>query len=61
MDKPKKILHIDSKWEVNYILIRDGAFIKSIIPLEGAIKMMKREVFDLILSEPHQKAILGIP
>lgn len=58
MKKLIKILHIDPSWQVIYILIRDGALIKSNIPLEKALVMLKNEKFDLIISEPQKMAIL---
>ncbi|MBI5606473.1 MAG: hypothetical protein HY879_24330 [Deltaproteobacteria bacterium] len=58
MNKPIKILHIDRDWQVIYILIREGTFIKSSVPLETALALLKKEDFDLILSEPQNIAIL---
>jgi hypothetical protein len=34
---------------------------KSSISLEGAVQMLKQVEFDLILSEPHNQAILTTP
>jgi len=60
MNKPIKILHINSNWEVIYFIIRDGAFIKSGVPLKTTLEMLKNsEEFDLILSEPQNIAILA--
>jgi len=62
MKELKKILHIDSKWEVNYnILVRERTFMKSFVPLDQAINMLKKTEFDLIISEPHNQAILATP
>lgn len=58
MEVPIKILHIDSNFKVNYFIKRSGSIIRSPIPLEQAVKLLKDEEFDLILSEPHNKAIL---
>jgi hypothetical protein len=58
MNKLIKILHVDSNWQVIYILIRDGILIKSIVPLEKAISMLQDEKFDLIISEPQKIALL---
>lgn len=51
-------MHIDGDYRVAYILIREGALIKSNIALEDAITMLKNIKFDLILFEPQQMAIL---
>ena len=61
MNKLIKILHINPNWQVIYIIIRDGALIKSNVPLEKAISMLKNEKFDLILSEPQKIAIVDRP
>ncbi len=61
MKKLIKILHINPSWQVIYILIRDRVLIKSKVPLEKAISMLKNEKFDLIVSEPQKIAILDRP
>jgi hypothetical protein len=53
-----KILHIDNQYQVFYILIKEGSLITSTVPLECAVSMLKKDYFDLILSEPQQMAIL---
>ncbi len=58
MKKLIKILHINPSWQVIYIIIREGALIKSNLPLEDALLMLKNEKFDLIISEPQKIAIL---
>lgn len=58
MKKPIKIMHIDGNWKIVYIIIRAGGLIKSAVPLKSAIALLKKEKFDLIISEPHQKAVL---
>jgi hypothetical protein len=58
MNKLIKILHIDSNWQVIYILIRDRAMVKTVVSLETAILLLKNQDFDLIVSEPHNSAIL---
>ncbi len=58
MKNPIKILHIYPDYRVTYFIIRDGSFIQSSVPLEAAIALLKNENFDLIISEPHKKAIL---
>jgi hypothetical protein len=61
MNNLLKILHVNPSWEVVYILIGDGIFVKSNVPLEEAIPMLKNDNFDLILSEPQNIAILDHP
>ncbi|MBI4763788.1 MAG: hypothetical protein HY787_04200 [Deltaproteobacteria bacterium] len=58
MKKPIKILHIDRDWQVAYITIQEGLFIKSTVTFDKAILLLKKENFDLILSEPQDIAIL---
>jgi hypothetical protein len=58
MKKTIKILHIDLNWKVVYVVIQDGTLIKSTVPLKTAIDLMKNVNFDLILSEPQNKAVL---
>jgi hypothetical protein len=54
----RKILHIDPDFNITYFIIRPGATIKSSISLLCAIQLLRNEKLDLILSEPHNKAIL---
>lgn len=58
MNRLIKILHIDRNWKVIYILIRGGALIKSKVSLETALKLLSKQKFDLILTEPLNTAIL---
>ncbi len=58
MKAPIKIIHIDADYQVVYFLILEGTLIKSTVPLEVAIPMLKTEHFDLILFEPGNKALL---
>jgi hypothetical protein len=58
MDQSVKILHIDPDFKVTYLIYQQGSSIRSSVPLETAIALLKSEDFDLILSEPHNKAIL---
>ena len=58
MKKTIKILHVDLNWNVIYILIQDGMLLKSTVPLKAAIDLLKKVKFDLILSEPQNKAVL---
>lgn len=53
-----KILHIDNDYRVVMILIRAGVLIKSTVSQESAVTMLNNDRFDLILSEPHNIAIL---
>ena len=59
MKKMVRILHIDSHYEIFYILIEEGALIQSTISIECAISMLKTDWFDLVLSEPQHLAILA--
>ncbi len=56
---PVNILHIDSDYQVHYLFIQEGLFLHSTISLETAIGFLKSMKFDLILSEPHNKACLS--
>ena len=58
MTKLIKILHIDNSWKVIYILIRGGALVKTEVPTKTALTLLKKQRFDLILSEPQNIAIL---
>jgi hypothetical protein len=58
MQKLIKILHIDREWRVRYWIIRTGSLIRSEVPLKCALHLLKRQRFDLIISEPHHWAIL---
>ena len=58
MEVPIKILHIHSDFKITYFIKKSRSIIRSAISLEQAVKLLKEEEFDLILSEPHNKAIL---
>ena len=58
MKRAIKIMHINSQYDVIYVIIHDGTLIKSTVPLETALSMLKNEKFDLILAEPQNMAIL---
>jgi hypothetical protein len=58
MEKQVKILHISPEYQVTYFIIIDNCTIKSMVPMQQAIDLLKKEQFDLILSEPQQLAIL---
>ena len=58
MKKLIKILHVDASWKVLYILIRGGALVKTAVSIKTALTLLKKQKFDLILSEPQNIAIL---
>jgi hypothetical protein len=58
METAKTILHIDPDYKITYFIFHPGTTIKSSITLEFAIQLLKKDKIDLILSEPHQRAIL---
>jgi hypothetical protein len=58
MSRLIKILHIDPDFQITYFIYRQGSSSRTSVPLETAIALLKEEDFDLILSEPHNKAIL---
>ena len=58
MNTPTKILHIDPDFIITYFIKHPGVLIHSFVSLNEAIQLLKTEEFDLILSEPHNKAIL---
>ncbi|MBI4764703.1 MAG: hypothetical protein HY787_08870 [Deltaproteobacteria bacterium] len=58
MDNPRKILHIDPDFMITYFIIYPGKTIQSSLSIPSAIQLLKNEVFDLVLSEPHHMAIL---
>jgi len=52
-----KILHIDKKWKIYYILVWEGTLVENVIPIKSAVTLLEKQKFDLILSEPHNIAI----
>ena len=58
MEQPIKIMQIDPDFKVTYHIYRTGSSIHSTVPMKEAINLLKTVNFNLILSEPHQKAIL---
>lgn len=58
MNKPIKILHIAPDFAVTYFVCRIGSLSQFTIPMEDAVNLLKTVEFDLILSEPHNRAIL---
>ncbi|MGA3085487.1 MAG: hypothetical protein ABSE95_11950 [Thermodesulfobacteriota bacterium] len=59
MEQQVKILHIDPDFKVTYIIYRTGISIYLTVPLEKTINRLKTADFDLVYSEPHNKAILN--
>ena len=58
MSRLIKILHIDPDYQTTYLIYRPRTAIRTSVPLQTAIELLKKEDFDLIISEPHNKAIL---
>jgi len=58
MSRLIKILHIDPDYQITYLIYRHRSSIRTSVPLETAIALLKKEDFDLIVSERHNKAIL---
>jgi len=58
MSRLIKILHVDPDFKVTYFIYGPGSSIRTPVPLQTAIELLKKVDFDLILSEPHNKAIL---
>ncbi|MFH0788616.1 MAG: hypothetical protein V2B13_13520 [Pseudomonadota bacterium] len=58
MKNPVKIMHIDADYQVHYIIVQNGSLIHSTIPLQTAVKFLKTMEFDLIISEPQNKALM---
>jgi hypothetical protein len=58
MPRMIKIMHIDSDYRTTYFIFRNHAAIRTSVPLAEAVALLKKEDFDLIISEPHNKAIL---
>jgi hypothetical protein len=57
MRPPIKILHIDADYRIIYRLFFDGVQIKSLLPLETALSMLRNDKFDFIFSEPQKIAV----
>ena len=58
MEHSIKILHVYPDFKVTYFIYRAGSSIHSTVPLKEAVDLLKTVDFDLILPEPHNKAIL---
>jgi hypothetical protein len=54
MSRLIKILHIDPDYQITYLIYRHRSSIRTSVPLETAIELLKKEDFDLIVSEPHK-------
>ena len=57
METLRRILYIDTSWKVMYILIRGGVMIKSMISLETTLSLLKKQNFDLLLTDPLKMTI----
>jgi len=53
-----RILYIDQAYQVRYWIIRNGSKIISEVSLAQAIELLNSVEFDLILSEPHNLAVM---
>ena len=58
MKAPIKILHIHEDYRVIYTLIYDNVEIKSTLPLETALSLLKNETFDFLIFKPQNLLIL---
>ena len=58
MSRLIKILHIDPDYQITYLIYRHRSSIRTSVSLQTAIALLKKEDFDLIVSEPHNQAIL---
>lgn len=59
MSKLIKILHIDPDYQATFFCGNPGSFRFYSITIGQAIHLLKGEDFDLILSEPHNRAYLN--
>jgi hypothetical protein len=59
MSRLIKILPIDPDYRSTYFILRSQLTIKTPVTLQTAVHLLKNEHFNLILSEPHNKAILN--
>jgi hypothetical protein len=58
---PIKIIHIDREYRVVYWIFLESGIIKSTVSLSGIVNLLKKERFDLIISEPHSLYIMDSP
>ncbi len=61
MSEQIKILHIDLEYGVTYFVKGPQLTIRTTVPLQSAIEILKKEDFDLIIFEPLHKAFLKEP
>ena len=52
MERPRRILYIDPSWKAMYILMRGGIMIKSMISLKATLSLLRKQKFDLLLTDP---------
>ncbi len=53
-----RILYIDPDYQITYFILRSPLSIRTSVPLQEAIELLKKEDFDLIVSEPHNRVIM---
>jgi|WetSurMetagenome_2_1015567.scaffolds.fasta_scaffold469388_2 hypothetical protein len=58
---PIKIIHIDQEYRVVYWIFLVSGITKSTVSLSGIVNLLKKERFDLIISEPHRLYIMDSP
>jgi hypothetical protein len=58
MDNKIRILHIDPDFQGNMVTIQEGKLNQAPLSLAKTLDVVKKEQFDLIVSEPHHLAIL---
>ncbi|MFH0788594.1 MAG: hypothetical protein V2B13_13405 [Pseudomonadota bacterium] len=56
-----KIFLIKDDFKGRYWIIQERSTITSTVSLEEAVRLLKSETFDLIVSEPHNLFILDSP
>ncbi len=61
MPEQIKILHIDPEYRVTYFVKSPQLIMRTTVPLQSAIELLKKEDFDLIIFEPLHKAFLKEP
>jgi hypothetical protein len=59
MNQQIKILHIAPDFTVTYFICHSGSCSQFTVTIKEAVNLLKTEEFDLILSEPHNRAILN--
>jgi len=61
MNESMKILHIDPEYQATFFEYQPGSAKQSTLNLQETIDLLKTVELDLILSEPHHRAILNHP